>query len=95
MFLRFLINRLPIVLAGVGIAMAAMLGWFSYHYLYQSVAQTEPLATLSPPTPIEFIDQNRVERLHTFFRDVDALPPIDPMTVRDVFSAPGAAPSRP
>lgn len=86
MFLRFLINRSPIVLAGVGIAVVAMLGWFSYRYLYQSVAYTSTLAALSPPAPIEFIDEHRLEQLHTFFRDVDALPPIDPKIVRDVFS---------
>lgn len=93
MFLRFLINRSPAILAVTGIAALAALGWFSYHYLYQSIAQTEALTTLPPPTPIEFIDVQRVERLDAFFRTTDALPPIDPASVRDVFSAPGAAPS--
>ncbi|MBI4434352.1 hypothetical protein HY635_00835 [Candidatus Uhrbacteria bacterium] len=88
MFLRFLINRSPIVLMGVGVAAAAMLGWFSYQYLYQSISQTEALGTLEPPAPIEFIDQHRVEQLHAFFQNTDALPPIDPTTIRDVFSAP-------
>ena len=96
MLLRFLVNRSPIVLVSIGVAAAAMLGWFSYQYLYQSISQTEALGTLEPPAPIEFIDQNRVEQLHTFFQNVDALPPIDPTTVRDVFSAkPQAASPKP
>lgn len=92
MFLRFLINRSPAILAVTGIAALAALGWFSYRYLYQSIAQTEELAALPPPTPIEFIDVQRVERLDAFFRTTDALPPIDPTTVRDVFSAPVTTP---
>lgn len=92
MFLRFLINRSPAILAVTGIAALAALGWFSYRYLYQSIAQTEALTALPSPTLIEFIDVQRVERLDAFFRATDTLPPIDPTTVRDVFSTPVTTP---
>jgi hypothetical protein len=93
-FLRFLINRSPLILAGIGVLAIAALGWFSYRYLYQSIAQSEAIATLPPPMPIEFIDVQRVERLDAFFRSTDALPTIDPTNVRDVFSG-QTAPSVP
>ncbi len=91
--LRFLIHRSPMILVGIGIAVAAMLGWFSSQYLYPSISQTGGIGALEPSAPIEFIDAHRIEQLDHFFRSTDTLPPIDPASVRDVLSAPGAAPS--
>ncbi|MBI4449725.1 hypothetical protein HY634_01585 [Candidatus Uhrbacteria bacterium] len=92
-FLRILLRQIPIIIAALGVITALALGWFSYRYIYRTITDAQMLALLRPQLAVELVDPERIRALDQHFQQLSTLPPIDPTTVRDVFSAPGAAPS--
>jgi hypothetical protein len=88
--LRPIIQYTPIATVIVGIAAAVALGWFCYQYVYRAITTAQATSALQPPLAVELIDPQRVDAADAFFRTTDALPPIDPATIHDVFRSPNA-----
>ncbi|MDO8599056.1 MAG: hypothetical protein Q7S02_03020 [bacterium] len=86
--LRPILRYAPIAIAVVGIGAAVALGWFCYRYIYQTITTAHASVLLQPPLVVELIDPKRIESADAFLQRTTALPPIDPSTIRDVFSAP-------
>lgn len=91
--LGILLRYVPVATAAIGIAATAALGWFSYRYVYRTITTAQTSALLQAPLMTEYVDPERVRTVDAFLREIAAFPTIDPSTVRDVFSASGAAPS--